>query len=673
MGGKKYSISPSSKGKGLFLRGKRFVDLMLGLAVFLLASNARAENVVLNFNNADIRSVIKFVSEFSHKNFLVDNRVKGRVTIISPSPIPAEDAYRVFLSILEVNGFTAVESGDLIKIIPMAEGKQKAIAVRLRKPDKREAELITQIIPLKHAQPQQLVALLRPLMSPQSNLAAYPPANMLVLTDVASNVYRLMQIIEALDVEEAVGVRILTLKFASADKMARMLASLFGAAGKGAQPQGSFKAIAYPPANALILVGSGALLHDALNVVERLDVPPQQSAGKLEVRYLKNADAEEVAKVLTNLISAAKSPAAKGASQKPVFAGEVNVVADPATNALLIIADPADREALGRIIDKLDIRRLQVLVEALIVEVSADAAKQFGIEWRAVGNIAQPGRRPFGGTAFANQAGTNINTIATNPFNAGSGLVVGLVDGTITFGGQTFANLGALLRALESTTDANVLSTPNILTMDNEEAEILVGQNVPFITGQTTTQAGVTNPFQTIQRQDVGITLKVTPQISEGDTVRLQIYQEVSNVTGGTADQGGFITNKRSIKTVVLANNDQIVVLGGLMRDDNSTTVQRVPCLGSIPIMGEAFKFTEVSKRKTNLMVFLRPHIIKSNRDITAITQGKYLDIKKLYERPIEKGTLIFPQPKKRLPQDLSPIARPQQAEKAKKGTPKAP
>lgn len=632
---------------------------ILGLVLSLLAQNpARAEDVTFNFNNADIRSVIKFVSEFSHKNFLVDNRVQGRVTIISPRPIPAKDAYQVFLSILEINGFTAVETGNVTKIVPLVEGKQKSIPVMKRDRGASGDALVTQIIPLRHAQAQQLVTLLRPLMSPQSYLSAYPPTNTLVLADVASNATRLMEVIDALDVEEAVGVRIEHLEFASAEKVSRLLTDLFAThtQGGGSVP---FRAIAYTPANALVLVGGGALLHDAMEVVERLDVAPQREKGNLEVRYLKNADAEDVAKVLNELISAAKAPAEGGQAGKPVFAGEVKVVADPATNALLITADASDREALNRIIDKLDIRRLQVLVEALIVEVTADTAKQFGIEWRAMGDFTQPGRKPFGGTTFTNQGGTNINTVAANPLNAGNGLVVGLINGTITFNGQTYANLGALLRALESVTDANVLSTPNILTMDNEEAEILVGQNVPFITGQSTTQAGVTNPFQTIERKDVGITLKVTPQISEGDTVRLKIYQEVSSVTGGTAQEGGFITSKRSIKTTVLANNDQIVVLGGLMRDDNSTSVQRVPCIGRVPVLGEPFKFTEIRKAKTNLMVFLRPHIIKSPKDIAAITEGKYVDIKEIYEKKNAEGTLLFPEQEKKMPRHMNPSANP--------------
>jgi general secretion pathway protein D len=291
------------------------------------------------------------------------------------------------------------------------------------------------------------------------------------------------------------------------------------------------------------------------------------------------------------------------------------------------------------------------------VEVSANVSEQFGMEWRCVGNLLSPKPQAFGGTSFTGAGGANINTVAANPLGAtGSGLAIGVMKGTISFGGTTFLNLGLLARALQAQADTNILSTPNLLTMDNEEAEIIVGQNVPFLTGQNSTQGGLANPFQTIERKDVGLTLRVTPQISEGDTVRLKLYQEISSIATNAGAQGnGLITNKRSIKTVILANDGQIIVLGGLLRDDNTSSVQRVPCLGSTPILGEPFKFTDNSHRKTNLMVFLKPHIIKSSNQIEALTNQKYMDIKKLYERPIKGGTLLFPQEQKMLPTDIAP------------------
>jgi len=556
-----------------------FRQIVPGLLLcMLLVSTAWAKDVTFNFRDADIRAFIEFVAGLTHKSFLVDNRVKGKITIISPAPIPERDAYKVFLSILEVNGYTAIENGDVVKIIPVAEGKQRSMPVTTRAIPGTGDALVTQIITLSHANAQQLMAVLRPLVSPNSNLTVYAPGNMLVLTDTASNARKIRRIVESIDTRP----------------------------------------------------------------------PPEE--GKLFVRYLKNADAEDMAKVIDKLIGSQKGG-------NKLFQGDVHVVADSATNALLITAGSADRAALNALIDKLDIRRLQVLIEALIIEVSASTSQQFGIEWRATGDFTSPGRKAVGGTVFSSQANTSINTVAANPLSAGNGLVVGVVDGTITFGGTTFANLGALLRALEAQADTNVLSTPNILTMDNEEAEIIVGQNVPFITGQNVTQGGTANPFQTIERKDIGLKLRVKPQISEGDAVRLEIFQEISSVESNPAVTASDITtNKRSVKTTVLANNGQIVVLGGLMRDDTTTSVQRVPCLGSVPVLGEAFKFTDNTRRKTNLMVFLRPHIIKTARDIETITQGKYLDIKKLYDDQPYEGTMLFPQNKTPLPPGMNPL-----------------
>ncbi len=296
-------------------------------------------------------------------------------------------------------------------------------------------------------------------------------------------------------------------------------------------------------------------------------------------------------------------------------------------------------------------------MEALIVEVSANIGQQLGVEWQALGTPNSNRFTPIGGTSFNNQAGVNIQGVAANPAAAaGGGLVVGVVKGVVSLNGTNYLNLAALARALESQADTNVLSTPNLLTMDNEEAEIIVGQNVPFVTGTTpSTGAANPNPFQTIQRKDVGLTLRVTPQISEGNLVRLKIYQEVSSVQA-TGAASGLITNKRSIKTVVLANDGQMIVLGGLMRDDTLSSVQRVPCLGAIPLLGEPFKFTDNQHRKTNLMVFLKPTIIRSSDQVGEITDRKYIDIKRLYERPTQGGTILFPRSERAMPKALKPV-----------------
>jgi len=634
-----------------FTTSKAWVVLLMML---LGSSPVLAADVTMNFKNADIRAFIEFVSGFTGKNFLVDNRVKGNVTIISPTPISEKDAYNVFLSVLEVNGFATVPSGSVTKIVPRAESKQKSVPVHQTGRAPNNDAMITQVLRLKYADAQQLVALLRPLISPNSHLVAYPRGNMLLLTDSASNIRRVQGIMKLVDRQDAVGVQLFTLKHASADKLATTITGLYaGSAGK--RSPNSIRALSHQPGNILIVVAAPQMINEVAEVIRKLDIEPKPDSGRLQVRYLKHGNAVDVAKVINELVGGAVA-APKAGPQRRLFVGDVRIVAEPATNALLITADPSDMNAVNGIIDKLDVRRLQVLIEALIVEVSAGIGEQIGIEWRSMSDFGSGGSQTFGGTTFANSSGTNINSVAANPFSAGSGMMIGVSSGTVNFGGIDFLNLGALARALSTKSDTNVLSTPNLLTMDNEEAEIIVGQNVPFLTGQNSTQGGTSNPFQTIERKDIGLTLRVKPQISEGDTVRLELYQEMSSIDRNPGVQGSdLITNKRSIKTVVLANDGEMIVLGGLMRDDANDSVQRVPCLGSMPVLGEAFKFTEHDRRKTNLMVFLRPHIIKTSADLQTITSAKYSNIKALYEKPSSGGTIFFPHKAHQLPQALSP------------------
>ncbi|MDX8382616.1 MAG: type II secretion system secretin GspD [Ghiorsea sp.] len=631
---------------------------ILLLSMLLSASPVFAADVTMNFKNADIRAFIEFVSGFSGKNFLVDNRVKGNVTIISPTPISESDAYDVFLSVLEVNGFATVPSGSVIKVVPRAESKQKSVPVRQSGRAPRNDAMITQVLRLKYADAQQLVALLRPLISPNSHLVAYPRGNMLLLTDSASNIRRVQGIMKLVDRQDAVGVQIFTLKHASADKLATTITGLYaGSAGK--RSPNSIKALSHQPGNILIVVAAPQMINEVAEVIRKLDIKPKPDSGRLQVRYLKHGNAVDVAKVINELVGAT-SGAPKAGPQTRLFTGDVKIVAEPATNALLITADPSDMSSVNGIIDKLDVRRLQVLIEALIVEVSAGVGEQIGVEWRSMSDFSGGGAQTFGGTTFSNSGGTNINSVAANPFAAGSGMMIGVSSGTVSFGGLDFLNLGSLARALSTKSDTNVLSTPNLLTMDNEEAEIIVGQNVPFLTGQNSTQGGTSNPFQTIERKDIGLTLRVKPQISEGNTVRLELYQEMSSIDRNPGVQGSdLITNKRSIKTVVLANDGEMIVLGGLMRDDMNDSVQRVPCLGSIPVLGEAFKFTEHDRRKTNLMVFLRPHIVKTAADLKTITSEKYSTIRSLYEKPSTDQTIFFPHAPSQLPQGIQPAIDP--------------
>ncbi len=645
-------------GRGKNVRWNVRAVVVLLAAFMAWSPPALAKDVTLNFKGADIRAVIEYVAGITGKNFLVDNRVKGTVTIISPKPIPEQHVYDVFLSVLEANGYAAIPSGSVVKIMPRAESKQEGIPVEKGRVP-RSDRIVTQVIRLEHADAQQLVGILSPLISPNSQLVAYPPGNMLILTDSASNIARMHEILDMVDRANAASVKLYRLQYASADKMAQTLTSLYGGTGTGAGQPGRVKVLAHQPGNILIVVAPSELGSEIANVIGRLDVKPEHETGSVQVRYLKNADAKDVAKVINQLVSG-QGMGPPRANAKPLFEGDVKVVADSATNALLITADPTDMRAVNHIIDKLDIRRLQVLIEALIVEVSGDDAQQLGIEWmsgQSINNnrLTVAGAQNFGtigsvAGAIQNNAGQASNAAAVAAALP-TGVTVGVLRGSLLGGSVT---MGALVHALQATTNADILSTPDILTMDNEPAEIIVGQNVPFVTGQNATQGGTAVPFQTIQRKDIGLTLKVTPQISEGNTVRLNIYQEVSSIsnTTGAAD---IITNKRSLKTVALAQNQQMLVLGGLMREDTSSTVNRVPCIGAVPIVGEPFQYTSNTRVKTNLMIFLRPTIVRSDNDIQAITEEKYRDMKDLYEHPAPKGTIFFPRQKKRLPGDMAP------------------
>ena len=623
---------------------KCFKKIIL-VVMLLTAMPAWAGDITLNFKNADIRAFIDFVAGFSGKNFLVDNRVKGTVNIVSPTAVDEIEAYNIFLSVLEINGFAAVDAGSVIKIVPRAEGKQKAVPVHVGNAKSNDA-MVTQVLRLKYANSQQLVALIRPLISPNSHLVAYPRGNMLLLTDSSSNIRRIQQVLKLLDRKDAVGVKIFTLKYASAGKLASTLTKLYPSAPNSAL---GMKAIAHQPGNILVVVAAPQVVNEVASVIEKLDIAPESDSDRLQVRYLKYAKAKNIESVLASLMGTKESPG------KSLFVGDVKVVADEATNALLITADPSDIDAVGRIIDKLDVRRRQVLIEALIVEVSGNSIQRFGVEWMASSGIGA-GVQSFQNiksvgaglsTNAALAAPANVSTVLTA--TAPTGLTLGVVNKALS--------IGALLHALESDNDANVLSTPNLLTLDNEEAEIIVGQNVPFITGtSSSTGTANPNPFQTIERKDIGLTLRVTPQISGDDSVTLDIYQEISSIDTKAGVQGSdLITTKRSIKTKVLADDGQMIVLGGLMREDVTAKVQRVPCIGSVPLLGEPFKFTENTKTKTNLMVFLKPHIIKSSSYLELITNRKYNNIKELYEHKVEGGTILFPQEQKYMPKTMQP------------------
>ncbi len=596
--------------------------------------------VTLNFANTDIEGVVKVVGEITGRNFVLDPRVKGTVNVVSAKPIPRSQVYAVFLSALRLQGFAAVEERGVTMILPEIEAKFYRGATDAQgKPRGREDVVLTQVFTLQHQSAAQMVAVLRPLIPANNAVTAYANSNTLVITDYASNLQRIQQIIESVDQPDDTEPVLIQLRHASALDVAQTITKLMTEATQApGDPTVRFTITADARTNSVLArAGSPSRLARVRQLVAMLD-SPTSAAGNIHVIYLKNAVATKVAEVLRAVYSGDSAPsAAARTAVTPLAQGQVAapatsgtpapgiIQADPATNAVIITAPDAIYNNLRAAVEKLDVRRAQVYVEALIAEVSAQRAAEFGIQWQSLNGLAQTNKQAFGGTNFGGQ-GQNIAGIAANPASAGRGLNVGVVKGTINIPGVgEILNLGMLVRALESDGNTNILSTPNLLTLDNEEAKIVIGKNLPFITGQyaVTAQATTPTPFQTIERRDVGLTLRIKPQISEGTAIRLQLFQEASSVFDAT-NPAGPVTNKRSIESTVLVDDGQIVAIGGLIDDTVEDGVEKVPGLGDIPILGQLFRYNTRKRTKTNLMVFLRPVVMRSAGSLDPITNDRY-------------------------------------------------
>ncbi len=598
------------------------------------------QQVTLNLKDTDIQALIATVAEVTGKNFVVDPRVKGKVTVISSRPVNQNELYQVFLSILQVHGFAAVPSGSVIKIVPDVTAKQDAIPVVTRRHPGVGDEMVTRVIHVSNVSAAQLVPILRPLVPQQGHLAAYPSSNMLVISDRADNVERMVRIIRRIDSSSSSGVDIVPLRHASAGDVVRILTSLLQSERRGRGGAGAAPVVVADERTNSVLIGGDA--SDRLRLkalVAHLDTP-MQSTGNTQVVYLHYADAKKLVPVLQSVVKGQAAKGGKGTAA--VQAQDVEIAADESTNALVITAPPDMQRSLRGVIRRLDIRRAQVLVEAVIAEVSADNAAQLGVQFNAAQNLDSRG--PIGGTNFS-AAGPSLTNMMQNPLAVGNGLSVGFIRGTSALFGTQVLNIATLIQALASESSTNILSTPTLLTLDNQEAEIIVGQNVPFVTGRYTNAgatAGVVTPFQTIQRHDVGLTLKVKPQINEGNTVKLQIQQEVSSLTNST-QAADVITNKRSIKTTVLVDSGRIVVLGGLIDEVHKENEQKVPILGDLPVIGALFRSRQSQLNKTNLMVFLRPVILRDARHARDYTDEKYDYIRAQQMALQSKGVFLMP------------------------------
>jgi len=633
---------------------------------------ARGEPVTLNFVNADIEGVARAMSAILKQQFVVDPRVKGTMTLYSEEPLAPRDAYLNFLAALRGLGFTVVEVGGLFKVVPEADAKLQTGTVSIGdNTSRRGDQIITQVFRINHESANNLVPVLRPLISPNNTINANPGNNTLVITDYADNLARIGKIIAAMDTPASGDVEVITLKYAVAGDIAALVQRVTDSSGAAAIPGGvpggtsTASVVVDARSNSLLVRAPNPVRLAAIrSLVDKLDRPVQGTgaAGNVWVVYLKNADAAKLATVLRAAYGGGSSSGGSGSpsaapasptattgssasgaspqataplatSASPSTGGFVQ--ADPATNSLIITAPEAMYRQLRAVIDQLDSRRAQVYVESLIVEVDPSQTASFGIQWQGLIGSSGDATKVGAGTNF----GSGLNNILTasaalagGATTAGAALAAGLPSAGFNFAVAQrigkFYTLGALAQALSSTAGTNILSTPNLVTLDNEEAKIVVGQNVPFVTGSfTSTGTGTTSPFQTIERKDVGITLKIRPQIGENGTVRMTIFQESSSVATTTAvgtDNAGPTTNKRSIESTIVVDDGQIIVLGGLIEDTFNTTRSKVPLLGDIPYLGALFRSETRERKKTNLMVFLRPVVMRDQATSNKISLDRY-------------------------------------------------
>ncbi|MDH4124684.1 MAG: type II secretion system secretin GspD [Gammaproteobacteria bacterium] len=574
-----------------------------------------------NYKDADIRQIIEAVGEVTRKNFIIDARVNAKVTMLSSTPMSADAFYEAFLSILAVHGFVAIPTGDIIKIVPDATARQFAGPLGTDNAA-GDDDIVTQVLLVQNVGAAQLVPILRPLIPQYGHLAAHPGSNMLIISDRASNVTRMINIIRRIDQSNDEDIEVIRLEHASATEIVRIMTALTQQPRADGVPV-TTSLVADARTNSVLIGGDKSERLRLRALIAHLDTP-LEDGGDTQVRYLHYADAEELATKLqshfTAQLQAAGAPAAGVDS--------VSVWADGQNNALVINAPPKMMRSLMQIIDKLDIRRAQVLVEAIVVEVIADKTAELGITWAVEGTSSNT---PIGVTNFPD-FGAGVVQLGSAAASGGNVDPTGLIGEGVTFGLGRISDSGvsfaAILRALEGNADTNIISTPSIVTTDNEEASINVGQEVPFVTGSYsntgTGGGGVVNPFQTINREQVGVKLTITPQINEGDSLLLKISQEISSIAQSAAGAVDLITNERTLETTVIVDDGQILVLGGLLEDVLRESEQRVPFLGRIPGLGAMFRSRKTDMVKTNLLVFIRPKILRDAAQTTIETNSKY-------------------------------------------------
>jgi general secretion pathway protein D len=583
--------------------------------------------VSIDFNNVDINVFVKFMSELTGTNFIVDQRVKGRVTIISPSKISIKEAYQVFQSVLEVHGYTTVQSGEVVKIVPSPDARSKNIETRLREEaTDPEDRVVTQLIPLKYADPVEIKRLFTPMVSKSSVILAYQPTQMMIITDILSNIQRLLKILKKIDVP-GIGqqISVIPVAYADASKMVGLLSTVFKPTRKrtkGVQDIG-VTMVADERTNVIVLLANKLDTLRIKQLITMIDKETPRGKGKIHVYYCEHANAEDLAKVLQEVPTQQSGAApGKGKAPTPLVSGKVRISADKSTNSLIIVADQEDYLVMVQVIKKLDIPRSMVFIESLIMEVSLDTSLDIGIDWQAFGEI----RDGNVGATFGDNIQPGIDSGSgeiVNPFRS-AGLAVGLISGTTEIAGITVSNIAAIIKAVKTDDEFRILSTPQILTTDNEEARITVGENRPFQTRSTTDPSGGT--FESFEYRDVGKILKITPSVTEGRLVRMKISLEVTDVdltstltTASTLP----VTNKRTIDTTVIVRDSQTVVIGGLIDDSTDRTDTKIPVLGDMPVLGWLFRKRTETNQRQNLYIFLTPRVIKSPSEAQQIFKSR--------------------------------------------------
>ncbi|MGP5647560.1 type II secretion system secretin GspD [Psychrobacter celer] len=683
----KFSVTPLQRIMQRLMRMCR--PLCLAIPLWAASTGlASAESWKVNLQDADIKAFINEVATITNQNFVLDPRINGNVTVISNKALSRDEIYQLFLSVMQVNGIAAIDSGTTVKLVPDNVAKQSGVAVDLRGDSVGES-LATRVIYLTNTQAAEVLGVIRPLMPQSAHAAAVPGVNALVLSDRADSLNQLTALIRDLDSNVNDSLRVIPLRHVDSERMMELISALVSSAGSGQAQGGSnqLKVIADSASDRLLVKGSPEMIAKVQEMVNQLDTTPSRRLSGLRVFRLKYASASHIAEMLRGLLAnqsinsagatstlesaslndassagAGLSSAANDTSTNSMAASALSsagagtgsasangrpfsIIADETQNAVIVNAAPELMFEIEDAVNQLDSRRAQVLIQAAIVEVSGDDATQLGVQW-ALGN-ANSG---YGVVNF-NNVGASATSLAAAALAGGSsisaaagsiaGALVGIGDSSKDSQGNT-QFYGAILQALDSTTSANLLSMPSILTLDNEKASILVGQNVPFVTGSYTTSGNSsTNPFQTIDRQDIGINLNVIPHIGDNGTVRLEVSQEVSSVVpGSTGNASGLITNKSLINTTILADDQQTIALGGLMRDNTTTRQQKVPGLGNVPVIGRLFRSDNDSTQKSNLIIFLQPTILRDGGAVASVTERKYNQMRVLQLVIDKNGTI---------------------------------